>query len=54
MKKTSGRLTLPSENNFLKETEELIARLGADAIRDSDGTKLDEETLSLPVKVYSA
>ena len=53
MKKTSGRLTLPSENNFLKETGELIARLGADAIRDSDGTKLDEETLSLPVKVYS-
>ena len=53
MKKTSGRLTLPSENNFLKETEELIERLGADAIRDSDGTKLDEETLSLPVKVYS-
>ena len=53
MTKTSGRITLPSENNFLKETEELIARLGADAIRDSDGTKLDEETLSLPVKVYS-
>ena len=53
MTKTSGRLTLPSENNFLKETEELISRLGADAIRDSDGTKLDEETLSLPVKVYS-
>ena len=42
MGKTKGRLTLPSESNFLEQTKELLDRWGADAIRDSDGTKLDE------------
>ncbi|MDO5026377.1 MAG: 1,3-beta-galactosyl-N-acetylhexosamine phosphorylase [Tissierellia bacterium] len=37
-----GRLTLPSEENFYEETLEMLERLGADAIRDSDGTKLPE------------
>ena len=41
MNKNKGRVTLPSEENFLKETKELMERWGADAIRDSDGTKLD-------------
>ena len=44
MGKTKGRLTLPSESNFLEQTKELLDRWGADAIRDSDGTKLDEAT----------
>ena len=43
MGKTTGRVTLPSESNFLKETQELLDRWGADAIRDSDGTKLDDD-----------
>ncbi|MDV2887587.1 1,3-beta-galactosyl-N-acetylhexosamine phosphorylase N-terminal domain-containing protein, partial [Alkalihalophilus pseudofirmus] len=42
MQKKKGRVTLPSEENFLTETQELMERWGADAIRDSDGTKLDE------------
>lgn len=50
---TKGRLTLPSEANFLEETKELIERWGADAIRDSDGTKLDEQIKSLPAKIYT-
>ena len=41
MAKTKGRLTLPSESNFFNETKELMERWGADAIRDSDGTKVD-------------
>lgn len=50
---TKGRLTLPSENNFYEETKELIERWGADAIRDSDGTKLDDDLKDLPVKIYT-
>lgn len=53
MSKTKGRLTLPSQANFLKETKELIERWGADAIRDSDGTKLDEATKQLDAKIYT-
>ena len=37
MGKTKGRLTLPSESNFLEQTKDLLDRWGADAIRDSDG-----------------
>lgn len=39
MAKTRGRVTLPSESDFLRQTKELMNRWGADAIRDSDGTK---------------
>lgn len=52
MPKTTGRVTLPSESNFLKETQEMLDKLGADALRDSDGTKLDKETKALPAKIY--
>ena len=40
MSKTKGRVTLPSEGGFLEETKEMMERWGADALRDSDGTKL--------------
>ena len=53
MSKTKGRVTLPSESNFLKETKELIERWGADAIRDSDGTRLDRDIKSLDAKIYT-
>lgn len=53
MAKTKGRVTLPSENNFLEETKELMARWGADAIRDSDGTKLSDDIKSLDAKIYT-
>lgn len=51
---TSGRFTLPSEENFAEKTKELAELWGADAIRNSDGTHLDEEVLALGKKVYSA
>ena len=49
-----GRFTIPSEANFAKESKELIQRWGADAIRNSDGTQLDEEAIALGLKVYAA
>ena len=53
MSKTKGRVTLPSESNFLNETKEMLERWGADALRDSDGTKLDDEIKSLDAKIYT-
>ncbi|QCJ44399.1 1,3-beta-galactosyl-N-acetylhexosamine phosphorylase [Bacillus sp. S3] len=53
MEKKKGRVTLPSEQNFLAETKELLERWGADAIRDSDGTKLDNEIKQLDAKIYT-
>ena len=55
MGKTTGRVTLPSESNFFKrKTQELIQTDGgADAIRDSDGTKLDDDIKSLDAKIYT-
>lgn len=46
-------MTLPSQQNFLEETKELMGRWGADALRDSDGTKLDEEIKQLDAKIYT-
>lgn len=53
MSKTKGRVTLPSESNFLKETQEMLERWGADALRDSDGTKLDDDLKNLDAKIYT-
>ena len=50
MGKTTGRVTLPGESNFLEESKDLLKRWGADAIRDSDGTKLDAGIKSLDAK----
>lgn len=53
MAKTAGRVTLPSEGGFLEETKEMMERWGADALRDSDGTKLPEEIKALDAKIYT-
>lgn len=53
MAKILGRLTLPSEENFFEETKECLKLLGADAIRDSDGTKLPEDIKDLEAKIYT-
>lgn len=53
MVKGKGRVTLPSQQHFLAETKELMERWGADALRDSDGTKLDEELKRLNAKIYT-
>lgn len=52
--KKRGRLTLPSEENFYDETLEMLEKLGADAIRDSDGTKLPDDIKDIKgVDVYT-
>ena len=51
--KRKGQVTIPSEKDFLEETKELMALWGADAIRDSDGTKLDEDLKKLEAKIYT-
>lgn len=53
MAKTRGRVTLPSESNFLEETRQMLDRWGADALRDSDGTKLDDDIKALDAKIYT-
>lgn len=51
--KSKGRLTLPSEENFLEETKRIMEDLGADALRDSDGTKLPDEMKDLDAQIYT-
>lgn len=53
MHKKIGRLTLPSEEHFLEQTKEVMEKLGADALRDSDGTKLPDEVKDLDAKIYT-
>lgn len=51
--KEKGRLTLPTDMDIVKETLELKERLGADALRDCDGTNMPQELLNQGAKVYS-
>ncbi len=53
MSKTKGRVTLPSEANFLEPTKEIMERWGADALRDSDGTKLSDDIKQLDARIYT-
>lgn len=49
----TGRLTLPTDMDMVKETLELKKRLGADALRDCDGTNMPKELLNQGAKIYS-
>lgn len=53
MKKSSGRLTIPTDIDVVPETLELMKRWGADAIRDCDGTQLPQELADSGAKVYA-
>ena len=48
-----GRVTIPTDDNFIKETCEILEKWGADAIRDCDGFKLTPEIEGLAEKIYS-
>lgn len=50
----SGRITIPSENDFYDETMAIAAKWGADAVRDSDGTRLDSRFKESHMKIYNA
>lgn len=49
----TGRLTLPTDADVIDETIRLKNLLGADALRDCDGTRMPEALLSEPVKKYA-
>lgn len=51
--KNYGRLTLPTDLDVIDETIALKESLGADAIRDCDGTQMPQELLDMDVKVYA-
>lgn len=48
-----GRVTIPTDDNFIKETLEIVEKWGADAIRDCDGFKLPKEIKGVAEKIYS-
>ncbi|MBT1178509.1 1,3-beta-galactosyl-N-acetylhexosamine phosphorylase [Bifidobacterium vespertilionis] len=54
MAHTTGCFTLPSESNFAEKTAQLAELWGADAIRNSDGTHLDDAVRALGKRIYSA
>ena len=41
--KTTGRVTIPTDESFVEGTKEIAAKWGADAVRDCDGTVLPAE-----------
>ncbi|MDE7321328.1 MAG: 1,3-beta-galactosyl-N-acetylhexosamine phosphorylase [Lachnospiraceae bacterium] len=49
----TGRLTLPTDVDMVEETIRLKNLLGADALRDCDGTTMPEELLSQDAKIYA-
>lgn len=49
---TTGRVTLPIEQGMDDQLPGILSRLGADAVRNSDGTWLPDITSELGVKVY--
>ena len=48
----SGRLTIPTDRDFVEGTKRLAKRWGADAVRDCDGTELPDNVGELAEKVY--
>lgn len=48
-----GALTLPTDIGMVEETLKLCDVLGADAIRDCDGTEMPEELKSCDKKIYA-
>ncbi len=50
---SSGGFTIPGEEGYEALTLSLIKKWGADAIRDSDGTKLSDELINSGLNVYS-
>ena len=48
-----GRLTLPTDVDMIDKTLELKERLGADALRDCDGTEMPIELTGSGAKIYA-
>ncbi|GEM03123.1 1,3-beta-galactosyl-N-acetylhexosamine phosphorylase [Halolactibacillus miurensis] len=50
---TKGRVTLPAQEGMDEEIKKIVKRWGADAVRDSDGTKIPDVIKKEADKVYS-
>ncbi|MBS5113340.1 MAG: 1,3-beta-galactosyl-N-acetylhexosamine phosphorylase [Coprobacillus cateniformis] len=51
--KNYGRLTIPTDLDVIDQTIALKEKLGADAIRDCDGTQMPKEIMDLDAKIYA-
>ncbi len=52
-KRTTGRVTIPTNLDVVPETIDILNRWGADAIRDCDGTEFPEKLTNVGAKIYS-
>lgn len=48
--KTKGRVTIPTDENFVEGTKKIAKLWGADAVRDCDGTVLPSNAAELAEK----
>ncbi len=53
MEKRKGRVTIPTDANYVEGTKKIAALWGADAVRDCDGTTLPQNARELAEKVYN-
>ena len=49
----SGRVTIPTDTDVVKETLDIVKKWGADAIRDCDGTDFPQELKDTDAKIYA-
>ena len=48
-----GRVTIPTDENYVEGTKIIAEKWGADAVRDCDGTHLPKNALEIAEKVYN-
>lgn len=48
-----GRVTIPTDENYVEGTKKIADLWGADAVRDCDGTHLPQNALEIAEKVYN-
>ena len=53
MNNNTGRVTIPTDLDVVPETLEVLKKLGADAIRDCDGTEFPEALQNVGARIYS-
>ena len=53
MNETKGRVTIPTDLDVVTETLDVIEKLGADAIRDCDGTEFPRELQGVGARIYA-
>ena len=52
-KMRKGRITIPTDENYVEGTKKIADLWGADAVRDCDGTHLPKNALEIADKVYN-